>query len=87
MAYFSNVALRRIDRLKWVGICRTIYWEQYEPLELKRGTILVDPNVFFQRNVGSLNNTIVHECVHWHLHEKYHEFHKLYDDSDIGAKL
>lgn len=40
----------------------------FKPLFVKRGTILVDPNVFFMRNVGSMNNTIIHECVHWDKH-------------------
>ena len=34
------------------------------------GTVIVDPNVAFQRNLGAYNNTIVHECVHWELHKK-----------------
>lgn len=31
------------------------------------GTVIVDPSVAFQRNLGAYNNTIVHECVHWEL--------------------
>jgi len=52
---------------------------EYKPLTVKRGTILVDPNVFFMRNVGSMNNTIIHECVHWDLHKKFFELEKLYN--------
>ena len=33
--------------------------------DIEEGTILVDPDVFFMRNIGSVNNTIIHECVHW----------------------
>ena len=51
----------------------------YKPLPVKRGTILVDPNVFFMRSVGSMNNTIIHECVHWDLHKKFFELEKLYN--------
>ena len=41
-----------------------------EKLERVRpGTIIVDPDVAFQRNLGAFNNTIVHECVHWDLHK------------------
>ncbi len=34
------------------------------------GTILVDDKVFFLRNYGSERHTIIHECIHWHLHRK-----------------
>ena len=53
---------------------------KYKSLKIKRGTILVDPNVYFMRNVGSMNNTIIHECVHWYLHKKFFELEKLYND-------
>ena len=36
---------------------------QHKPLEVQRGTILVDPNVYFLRNLGSCRNTIIHECM------------------------
>ncbi len=52
---------------------------QYQTLQVERGTILVDPNVYFMRNVGSMNNTIIHECVHWDLHKKFFELEKLYN--------
>ncbi|CDG03762.1 ImmA/IrrE family metallo-endopeptidase [Lactococcus lactis] len=38
--------------------------------EIKGGTILVDPSHYLTRNNGSVNNTIIHECVHWLLHRK-----------------
>jgi len=63
--------------------CEIQYYDddarEYKPLAVKRGTILVDPNVFFMRNVGSMNNTIIHECVHWDLHKKFFELEKLYN--------
>lgn len=31
------------------------------------------------RNIGSVNNTIVHECVHWDKHRKFFELEKLYN--------
>ena len=45
--------------------------------EIKPGTILVNPDNFFMRNIGSVNNTIVHECVHWDKHFKFFELQKL----------
>ena len=45
----------------------------------KKGSILVDKDVVFKRNVGSFNNTVIHECVHWELHKIYHEVRMLVD--------
>lgn len=63
--------------------CEIQYYDSdargYKPLIVKRGTILVDPNVYFMRNVGSMNNTIIHECVHWELHKKFFELEKMYN--------
>jgi hypothetical protein len=41
------------------------------------GTILVNPDAYFMRNIGSKNNTIVHECIHHHLHSNFFELQKL----------
>lgn len=41
------------------------------------GTMLINPNVYFMRNVGSVNNTIIHECVHWDRHRRPFELQKL----------
>lgn len=51
----------------------------YKKAKVKRGTVLIDPDVFFMRNIGSMNNTIIHECVHWDLHKKFFELEKLYN--------
>lgn len=50
------------------------------------GTILVDPNVAFQRNLGAFNNTIVHECVHWHLHKKAFALERLFNENATQIK-
>lgn len=52
---------------------------EYKSLDVKRGTILVDPDVYFMRCVGCWNNTVIHECVHWYKHRKYHELTGMYD--------
>lgn len=44
---------------------------------IKRGTILCDKNAFFMNGVGSLSNTIIHECVHWDLHRRFFAFMHL----------
>ena len=43
----------------------------------------MDPNVYFMRNVGCMNNTIIHECVHWYKHRKYHELVKTYNSDAL----
>lgn len=52
-------------------------------------TIIVDPNVAFQRNLGAYNNTIVHECVHWEYHKKAFALEQLFneDASRIRCKV
>jgi len=49
-------------------------------------TIFVDPKAYFLRNLGSVNNTIVHECVHWDLHRKAFELERLYNSSASKIK-
>ncbi len=58
-------------------------------IPVKRGTIIVDPEVAFQRNLGAFNNTIVHECVHWELHKKAFDLERLFNEnaSQIKCKV
>ena len=42
-------------------------------------TIVVDPIMYLLRNLGSVNNTIVHECVHWVKHRKAFELERLFN--------
>ena len=49
-------------------------------------TISVDPKAFFLRNLGAINNTIVHECVHWDRHRKAFELERLYNSSATQIK-
>lgn len=51
---------------------------------IEPGTVLINPDVSFMRNVGSENNTVVHECVHWDRHSKFFELQKLLND-DLRA--
>ena len=53
------------------------------------GTILVDKKTAFLSVLGSVNNTIVHECVHWDKHKKAFALVRLYDSSlsNIGCKV
>jgi hypothetical protein len=49
-------------------------------------TIFVDPKAYFLRNLGAVNNTIVHECVHWDKHRKAFEVERLYNSSASKVK-
>lgn len=53
---------------------------------IKAKTIVVDPKAFFLRNLGSVNNTIVHECVHWDRHRKVFELERLYNSDATQIK-
>jgi transcriptional regulator with XRE-family HTH domain len=55
--------------------------EKATELRVQAGTILVDPNVFFLRNLGAFNNTVVHECVHWIKHKKAFALARLYNSN------
>ena len=50
------------------------------------GTVVVDPQTFHLRNLGSVHNTIVHECVHWDRHRKAFELERLYNASATQIK-
>ena len=49
-------------------------------------TIFVDPKAYFLRNLGAINNTIVHECAHWDKHRKAFELERLYNSSASKIK-
>lgn len=53
--------------------------QKFENCIVKSGTIFVDPKVFFLRNLGAMNNTIVHECIHWEFHRRAFELERLFD--------
>ncbi|HEO4249450.1 TPA: XRE family transcriptional regulator [Streptococcus agalactiae] len=53
--------------------------EQLVSEHFNKGSILVDKDVVFKRNVGSYNNTVIHECVHWELYKVFHEVKMVLD--------
>lgn len=53
--------------------------EQLVSKHFNKGSILVDKDVVFKWNVGSYNNTVIHECVHWELHKVFHEVKMVLD--------
>ncbi len=54
---------------------------EYESIQIKANTIIVDPNVKHKYGIGAFNNTIVHECIHWIKHRKIYVFEKLCSDN------
>ncbi|MCL4622001.1 hypothetical protein P6Z22_11350 [Enterococcus faecium] len=46
---------------------------------IKAKTILVDDRIALVRGLGALNNTILHECFHWHKHRLTFELVRLYN--------
>ncbi len=47
---------------------------------------MVDPQAYFLRNLGSLNNTIIYECVHWDKHSNAFELERLFNESATQIK-
>jgi DNA-binding Xre family transcriptional regulator len=70
--------------------CEAEYYDQdsacFKKIQVKSGTIFVDPDAYFLRNLGSVNNTIIHECVHWDKHRKAFELERLYNESATQIK-
>ena len=59
------------------------------PVTIPAKTILVDPKTYFLYNLGKVNNTIIHECVHWDFHRKAFELDRLCNNevSMIGCRV
>lgn len=51
--------------------------DEFIVVKVKRGTVFIDPNVFFMRNLGCVRNTLAHECFHWFKHKAYHTLQYL----------
>lgn len=70
--------------------CEAPYFDKdsktYKAEAVSDGTIFVDPDAYFLRNLGSVNNTIVHECVHWDKHRKAFELERLYNENATQLK-
>ena len=49
----------------------------YETKFFKAKTVLIDPEVVKKTNIGCLNNTIAHECVHWFKHRLYYKIQNI----------
>ena len=65
--------------------CTVEYYDmdtrRYDTLEAARGTVLVDSEIYFLRTLGSWNNTVIHECVHWEQHRKAFGLERLHGEN------
>lgn len=59
--------------------------DEYRNIKVGRGTMFVDPDTYFLRNLGCVNNTIAHECYHWFRHRNYHTLQNLLDGTQAVA--
>ena len=58
--------------------------KSYIGFSVKKGTVLVDCTI---DNEGRGNNTMAHECVHWHIHRNYfNNLRRKAADSDIAFR-
>jgi len=55
--------------------------DEYIRVKVRYGTIIIDPDVLAVRNEGCMNNTVAHECFHWHKHRDYHIATSIREDS------
>ncbi|MEE1249129.1 MAG: helix-turn-helix transcriptional regulator [Lachnospiraceae bacterium] len=60
-----------------VSVFTNIIGKETVEIITEPGTMLINPNVFFMYNIGTANNTIIHECVHWDRHRRPFELQKL----------
>ncbi|RJQ40419.1 MAG: ImmA/IrrE family metallo-endopeptidase [Nitrospiraceae bacterium] len=59
--------------------------DEFIVVKVKRGTVFIDPNVFFMRNLGCERNTLAHECLHWFKHKAYHTLQNLNSNKMAAA--
>lgn len=66
----------------------TIYGKNKKVLikAAKRGTMYIDPRVYYERTLGTVNSTIAHECFHWYRHQPYHMLMKTIGATDKLGK-
>lgn len=61
----------------------TVYTDMFgtdtKEISTRPGTMLINLDVYFMYNIGTVNNTIIHECVHWDKHRRAFELQKLLD--------
>lgn len=46
--------------------------DEFREMIVRRGTIFIDPDTYWERTLGCFTNTAAHECLHWYKHRYYH---------------
>ncbi len=54
-------------------------------MTVEKGTILINLLVI-DKGRGCLNNTVIHECIHWWIHKKYFELQMLLNPNDPSSR-
>lgn len=62
-----------------VTVYDSILSREEREITTRPGTMLINPNVYFMYNIGTANNTVIHECVHWDRHSRAFELQRLLD--------
>lgn len=57
--------------------------DEYKEAKVRYGTMIIDPDTINKRNDGCRNNTIAHECFHWHKHRDYHIATSIHPDKMV----
>lgn len=60
-----------------VTVYESFISRKQKEITTRPGTMLINPNVYFMYNIGTANNTIIHECVHWDRHRRAFELQRL----------
>lgn len=60
--------------------------DEFRDMKVRYGTMFVDPDTYFMRNLGSVNNTVAHECVHWEEHRPYYMSLPITDSVAVACR-
>lgn len=73
----KNVFGKTYFGVEKVKVFKDIRQFETEEIMTAPGTMLINPDVHFMYNIGTANNTMIHECVHWDRHRRPFELQKL----------
>lgn len=78
----NKLGLKAIEKNLPEGVFGSTYFFDSPEDRINAGTIVYDPNKSFIQGLGTVNNTIIHECVHWFFHKKYFDLMHLLNPND-----
>ena len=61
--------------------------DEYKEVKVRYGTMIIDPDTISKRNDGCRNNTIAHECFHWHKHRDYYIAISVHDNKKTIKRM